>query len=434
MGDIVPGAATAEEGERVRLLQTSTLAVSSSTVGLSDGAFSSHLPKSPMLVVYLKPRFFFPAVFWFSVALTLRIFIGIIIHYYSITVGFDGFYPLGSGHDDRYYWEAACSILEGNTPEALPNPYPYVLAVLFFLTGRSLLIGKLLNVIAGSLVVYYGVLIARELAVQSRYTYRDLRHPANLAGFFLTFYPSSVFYSTQLLRDSLLLLFGMLALYWGIRLVKGSQGLGCWIKFAIALLLLLAFRPYAALVLATSFVLYLILHRPRPLIVAGLLLVSAFLPQLLGLGWFGWDYIAPLADAERLSAFRKEVYSIGGSAAGVQLDFSSLPRFLGTYALSFLIVMFGPFVWQVRSASLAIGLVESLPMLFLLPLWLSGFWKLIRRRLGPAEFLFLFSLLLIGAIALFSDNIGANTRLRLLPWSAFLVYAAVLMGYGRRRA
>ncbi len=47
------------------------------------------------------------------------------------------------------------------------------------------------------------------------------------------------------------------------------------------------------------------------------------------------------------------------------------------------------------------------------------------RRLEKEQILILVSLLLIGAIALYSDNMGANTRLRILPWSAFLLYVAL---------
>ena len=38
--------------------------------------------------------------------------------------------------------------------------------------------------------------------------------------------------------------------------------------------------------------------------------------------------------------------------------------------------------------------------------------------------LLILAVLMSAAIALFSDNIGANTRLRLLPWSALLIYGA----------
>lgn len=39
-------------------------------------------------------------------------------------------------------------------------------------------------------------------------------------------------------------------------------------------------------------------------------------------------------------------------------------------------------------------------------------------------FLLLFALLMIAGVAIFSDNVGANTRLRLLPITALLILSS----------
>lgn len=68
-------------------------------------------------------------------------------------------------------------------------------------------------------------------------------------------------------------------------------------------------------------------------------------------------------------------------------------------------------------------------MWLLIPQWIKGIKKLLKRReVEMGELVLLFSLVLIGAIALFSDNIGVNTRLRMLAWDAFFIYAASLFG------
>jgi len=120
-------------------------------------------------------------------------------------------------------------------------------------------------------------------------------------------------------------------------------------------------------------------------------------------------------------------YSIGGSAAGIEIDFSHPLAFLTSYGYSFATAMFGPFPWQLASAVQWIALPEALGLWLLSPIWVWGIITLIRGRLGEDGLLLLFSLVLIGAVALFSDNIGANTRRRLLPWGAFLLFAASRM-------
>ncbi|MBT9173923.1 MAG: hypothetical protein DDT21_02330 [Syntrophomonadaceae bacterium] len=366
-----------------------------------------------------------PALLWLLVALAVRLLAGTALHLYSRAGGLEGFYPLASGGDDRVFWDQAQSLLAGVTPERIFCPYPYVLAALFSLVGPSLVAGKLLNIVVGSLTVSMGVLIARELTAGRPYNWRDLRHPVNLTGLLLTLYPSAVFHSTQLLRDSLLVFFGIVSIYFALRIIRGDRGVRSWFGYALALFLFYAFRPYAAFALAAGFTLYLLYYRHTIASVLVSLFGALAAPWLAGWGPFAWRYVVSAVTPAAVESFREEVYAIGGSAIGVTVDFTSIHGFLWTYAYSFLTAMFGPFVWQVRSPVVAIGLVESVPLLLLAPVWGKGIWRLLRRRSGEAGFLLFFSLLLIGAIALFSANIGANVRLRLLPWIVFLIYAAV---------
>jgi hypothetical protein len=130
-----------------------------------------------------KISFFLPALEWFIIAFSVRLLFLIFIHFYSLQTGFGGFYPLESGSDDRYYFEVEQEILYGHIPQTLPNYYPYFLAFVFFFTGPSLFLGQLINVLAGSFTVYFGVLIAKEIS-SSKLKGKDLRHPVNIAGFF----------------------------------------------------------------------------------------------------------------------------------------------------------------------------------------------------------------------------------------------------------
>ncbi|HEX8465773.1 MAG TPA: hypothetical protein VF627_14245, partial [Abditibacterium sp.] len=101
---------------------------------------------------------------WFCVALAARLLAMLAIHIFSLNRGFGGFYPLASGHDDGFYFGAASEVARGVDVGTLPSFYPLVLGWIFSLTGSELLIGKLINVLAGSLSVAVGVILARELA------------------------------------------------------------------------------------------------------------------------------------------------------------------------------------------------------------------------------------------------------------------------------
>ncbi len=366
---------------------------------------------------------------WFLLALVVRLVACVLIHLYSLALGYGGFYPIASGADDVSYFELTQRIYNGQDVPFISNDYPYVLALFYrFAGGPDLLVGQLLNVLAGAITVGFGVLLVQELtrkvAVQER------KRAVRLAGLLLTFYPSLLWYSTQLVKDPLLVMFGMAALYFQVRLLRRfhpGMALGWLISFAG----LFPFRAYAAAALAFSLLIYILRFKPKLLVPAFVAL--AVFPYLLGKGWFGLSLLQGVAvNADTVAQFRQSAYSVGGSSAGITINYSNPVSFLLTYSYSFATAMFGPFPWQIKAMGQAIALPEAMGMWLLFPLWLRGVRDL-RRRVKPREearrevALLIFSLVLIGVIAIFSDNIGANTRLRLLPWGAFLLYASLKM-------
>lgn len=370
-----------------------------------------------------------PALRWFLIAWLVRLVACLVIHAYSLLAGYGGFYPLASGADDTTYFAYAEQIYGGESTGFFANDYPLVLALYYQLIGGpDLLMGQLLNVLAGAITVGFGVLIVQELT-RDRFDPLLRKRAIRWAGIFLTFYPSMLWYSTQLVKDPILVAAGIATLYFQICLLRRPSWIlvGGWLLSFGALF---PFRPYAAVAVALALLLYVLRFKPKWLVPA--VLVVGVLPYLLGRGWFGLSTLQSFLSAEAIAQFRESSYSTGGSAVGITVNYSNPITFLTTYSYSFATAMFGPFPWQIRAMGQAVALPEALVMWALFPTWLRGVWKLRKRARGGARancetMLLLFSLILIGAIALFSDNIGANTRLRLLPWGAFLLYAALRM-------
>ncbi len=365
---------------------------------------------------------------WFTASFVVRLIALLLTHFYSLSVGLEGFYPLSSGHDDRFYYETAIRLMEGEEVPSLPNMYPLVLAFLFILSGPSLFLGKLLNAFLGALGVAIAVLITARLALREWPTW-SLLHPGNLAGFFLSLYPSAVFYSTQLLKDALVWFLGLLGLYFSIPLITSPPRFRHYIALGVVLVFLWALRPYTALALVGAVGTYLILWRLqlRHLALLGLLLLVV--PWLLGWGPFGWSYLSPLLSPERLAAFRAEVYGIGGSSLGIELDPAQPLQFVLGWFYSALTVFIGPFPWQLDAPIEVIAFLEIIYIWPLVAVWGAGLSRL--RNPGPPELILLFALILGFGIGLFSDNLGANTRLRLLVWGSLIIYAAVWLGGNR---
>lgn len=377
--------------------------------------------------------FYKPAVFWFFVALLFRIIALCFIYFHSIYIGREGFYPLATGYDDEHYFQSALKIIKGERPE-VPNTYPYFLAFIFKLVGNHVFFGQLVNVFISAASVFVGVLLARELFSSKNLSIMSIKHPANISGMLLSFYPFSVFYSTQLIRDSIILFLGILNIFFIVRLLKWKKTID-WFLLILCMLMLYVIRPYTAIFIIFSFVLYYFffvkkgINRKVHAIII-MFPVAAFVPYFAGYGIFGLSYIKPLLSLERLIAFRERAYSIGGSSVGIDLDLSNPVSFAGSYLYSYLTVLLGPFPWQIKSTVHLFALPEAMFFWVLFPLWIKLLISLFRGRMQYEGFLLLFSLLMIAGVAIFSDNVGANTRLRLLPIAVLLILSS---GYISRR-
>lgn len=372
---------------------------------------------------------------WFWISLGVRVIAAILIHLYSLTLGFGGYYPLLSGADDWNYFNLASRVHDGLPIGYVDSSYPYILAAFFHLVGGpDLLVGKLFNVLAGAITVALGVRIVDELS-RGRMSKRLAKRSANIGGALLCFYPSLLWYSTQLVKDPLLVMLGMGAILFQIQFLKRAkpETIFAWVLCMVGLFSL---RPYAALAIFISLLAW-VMRFKRRLILPALVLI-ALVPRAVGKGFFGVGVVAPFLDAEKVSSFRAEGYSVGGSAVGITINYSNPVLFAVTYSYSYATAMFGPLPWQIKGAAPLVALPEAIGMWTLFSLWLGGTKRALfrsrrekRGHLTRAErevrrelLLMLFCLILIGIIAIFSDNIGANTRLRLLPWSAFLLFAA----------
>ena len=377
-----------------------------------------------------------PAIRWAAIAFSIRLVLCLVLH--SVLLGGDANGLMPNFHDDVLYWKVSGALQEGHQPEYIPGIYPYVLSGLFTLTGRSVLIGKLLNVIANSITVYLSVLIVHHLGRSLKFSNYGVRQSANWSGALLALYPSQVFYSTQLVKDPILMAFGTGCLYFAILLFQSRQ----WrfvTGLALSLFGLMLFRVYAAIAVLLSLLIYLLFiwkvtFQKRLLLVAAILLPCALIPYFLGYGLFASDYLLPWLDWQKISEFRELSYSSGESAADISVDYSSILGFLSTYSLSYLTVLLGPFPWQVRSLFQSVALPEAIAVFGLVGMLLFG---LLRKssnfKLKEANLLIIFSLLLVGVVAVFSDSIGGNTRLRMLAWNALFLYTPLVIQASRMK-
>lgn len=375
----------------------------------------------------------------FLVTLAIRIAVLAVLHVYSLASGQGGFSIWSS--DDRYYFAAAAEgaawLRDGDWirwQREVVIAYPRWLALIFAVTGPSLLAGQLANAVLG----------AATAALAAAWTYRlasDAR-PARVAGWIVALYPSHVYHSVQLLKDALTTLTGVAAA-WAFGMWRSS---GRWVHLAACLLLfgmLMELRLYAgvALELAGAAVLAFAASAPRASrrwqdlrALAAWLAGTALVSLAVGYRIWGADVLS-----YELHRIRLELYSRGDAAIGIRLPtvpqghvaygawLGSLVGVVGAWLLSLAHVLLAPFPWQaLRGPEWALGALDAAfcgGILFAAAAtWLRD---LRRRALGEhAVFLAGFAFATLAAIAAFSDNIGANVRLRLLPYVLLAIPAA----------
>ena len=361
----------------------------------------------------------------FLLTVAIRFGIVIFLHYSQI-------YPFGGARDDWFYHRVAVSIAErfrqGDISLAglgVFHWYPVFLGGLYTVTLPEMLVGKATVVwLAGiSAILLYS--ITREMGGSGKWAFA--------VGFLgCNFYPSYVFYGSLLRKDTLVIPLALSGILIIARLVACFR----WRTFFLFMVvsgLLMALRIYAGFVLALAFFLSWLAAswRPRPgkTIVYGLVMVLVWgcAAHFLGYGFLGIRATRKLLDPEFISHFRESQYSIGGSAAQVESDFSSPQAFAGYYSRSFVNVLLGPLPWQIRETRHLFSLIEVIPWYFCVFLILRGATRAsVLKASAPA---LIYGIGLIGCIALFSDNLGANTGLRMSSFLALVCLAP--FGFGR---
>ncbi len=377
------------------------------------------------------------SVFWLAISGAVRLIVCLAIHVYSYESGYNGFVPFSYG-DDQVYWYLSTDTLDFISIDDLPNPYPLILSTLFQFTGKNLLAGKILNVVVSSLTVFFGVLISNEISYFCKFSLSQKRRFGNIVGALLTFFPSMLFLSGQLVKDPLTIFFGISNIYFSLLILFRKKYTYSFL-WLITLLGIVAFRPYAGISVIFGILTYLgFVWESKPsrkmLLFAPLVIFLAFFPLVLGYGVFGSAYWLPWLDVQKLSELRESGTSIGNTAADVSLDFSNPITFIWTYSQSFVNVFLGPFPWQWTSPKLFLAVPETIFM------WVIVF-KSFKRLINSDSFsiksnnyhiLIIISLFLISTIALFNDNFGTTSRIRHLAWCLMIIYFSTILSSSKK--
>ncbi len=302
----------------------------------------------------------------------------------------------------------------------------YLVAFVYQMIGRNMLAIQFINAAVGAatapIIFYNAQLIFNNTRV------------SKLAAILTAFFPSLILWSSQGLKDGLIVMALALGILATLKLMKRVT-IG-WIVVVIAcLLLLITFRFYIFYMMAAAVVGAFIIGVKTSNTQAYVQRFVAVILIGLAMTWFGVlrsasEQFDRFANLEAVERSRKDMARSAESGFAKDVDVRTTGGALTIIPIGIVYLMFAPFPWQLGSLRQSIALPEMLIWWCCFPLLVLGLWYGIKHRLKEISPILLFTSMLTLAYSLFQGNVGTAYRQRsqlLVFYFIFVAVGAILM-------
>lgn len=347
-------------------------------------------------------------------ALLVRLALGIFIHAYDLREFFGGdalTYDY-NGWLLAEYWAGQIATDEMSLQKALATTGPgwgmfYLVGSIYYVLGKNIFAAQSFCAVFGAATAPMVYFCAAKMFSNKRV--------AKISAVAIAFFPSFVIWSSQLMKDGLIIFLLVLAMTMVLQLQE---------KFSYAALLLLLFSLFGIISLR-FYIFYMV-----AIAVGGSFLIgvtgslqsivrrTAVLVLLgLGLTYLGVIRKASVdferfGNLEQVQASRLDLATSAESGFGADVDVSTSEGAILALPIGFLYLMFAPFPWEMTNFRQAITLPEVLVWWAMMPLLVAGLWYTIRHRLRSSIPVLVFGLMLTLAYSIFQGNVGTAYRQR----------------------
>lgn len=349
----------------------------------------------------------------FLSALLVRILFGIVVHIGDLREFFGGDALQYDVFGNRLaeIWSGITVPQDPITTVALSTSGPgwgmnYLVGTIYFITGRNIFAAQSFCAVVGAATAPMVYFCAGKLF--------ENRRVAKMSALFIAFFPSFIIWSSQLLKDGLIVFLLVVSMTMVLQLHERFNYIAVSILvFSLFGILSLRFYIFYMVVIAVagSFLIGVsnslnsVIRRTLVLTVIG-----------VGLTYFGVRRTASVdmeryVNLERIQNSRLDL-SRAGSGFGEDVDVSTTEGAVTILPVGFAYLMFAPFPWEVSSLRAAITVPEVLAWWAMMPLLIYGLWFTIRNRLRSAFPILIFSLMLTLAYSIFQGNVGTAYRQR----------------------
>lgn len=383
------------------------------------------IPAVFLIQKYSEEKFFLTNVF--LIALLLRIGLGVAIHVFDLRNVF--------GPDARLYdavgrrlmemWQGVQISDDFLTRKALySNDSSWgmyrLVGSLYYIFGPSILAAQSFCGAVGALTAPMIYFCAHKIF--------ENKKVAKISALSIAVFPSFVIWSSQLLKDGLIIFLLVCSMTAVLQLQKKFSYSA--VVFLISSLFgIISLRFYifymVAVSVAGSFVVGLsssvtsIFRNIIIIVMLGLALTY------LGVIKNASSSFEQFGDLERLQNSRLDLATSADSGFGEDIDVSTPEGAIAAIPIGLVYLFFAPFPWQVEKLNQVLVLPETFLWWALIPVMISGLWYTLKNKLRAAIPILMFSLMLTLSYSIFQGNVGMLYRQRTQIQVFLFVFIAV---------
>lgn len=282
---------------------------------------------------------------------------------------------------------------------------PYIVGVVYLIAGENPLAMQFFCAVLGAATAPAIYVAAREIFSNKRV--------ATVSALITAFSPSMILWSSQALKDGMIVFFLVLSIMAVLKLQKRFS-YEYVLLLMVSLIGILSLRFYIFYMLAVAIVGCFIIGQSSTVASTvkriAILLVIGIGVTSLGIG---------RGTSEDLSQFNlkkvqntREDLARGSAGFGKDLDVSTTEGALTALPIGFTYLMLAPFPWQLGNLRQAITMPEMIAWWSAIPFLIMGLVYTIRNRLQASIGVLMFTLMLTVAYSLYQGNVGTAYRQR----------------------
>lgn len=366
----------------------------------------------------------------FIAALLVRLSFGLFVYYFNYINFFagDAFTYDFLGQRLVEVWRGTADLSSPLTQRAAATSGPgwgmnYLVGAIYFLFGQNVLVAQSFCAVIGAATAPMVYFCAGKLFNNQRVS--------KTAAVGIALFPSFIIWSSQLMKDGLIIFLLVFSMTMVLELQKKFGVLAVTaLIFSLFGIISLRFYIFYMVVIATagSFLVGLggtaksIARNIAAMVVLGLALTYL---GVLQSATEDFDKYGSLATVQNS---RLDQATTASSGFGKDVDVSTSEGALTAIPLGFAYLMFAPFPWEMENFRQAITLPEVLVWWSLIPIMIYGLWYTIKNRLRDSIAILLFSLMLTLSYSVFQGNVGTAYRQRTQIQVFLFIFIAV--GWG----